>query len=534
MIRFSALVERLIFTPGRNGKLRLLEAYFRDAPDPDRGWAVAALTGALDFPAVKAGAIRNLMAERCDPDLFAWSYDYVGDLAETASLLWPAPTAATDKAPSLSAAVDAFAAVSRADAEALLAAYLDQLDASGRWALLKLVTGGFRIGVSARLAKVALARFGGVEPDAVEECWHALAPPYGLLFAWLDGRGPRPDAAGAPVFRPVMLAHPLEDDDIAGFDAAAYAAEWKWDGVRVQAVGAADGRRRLYTRTGDDIGAAFPDIVDMIDFVGVLDGELLVADGAGFDPAGPFDPADFAALQKRLNRKTVAKATLAKTPAFIRAYDLLFDGEEDLRGLAFRDRRARLEAWFAAAARPRFDLSALVPFGGFDDLAAIRARARADRIEGLMLKRWDSPYLPGRPKGRWWKWKRAPLTVDAVLMYAQRGHGGRSSFYSDFTFGCWTDAAATTLAPVGKAYSGFTNDEMKALDKWVRAHTVARYGPVREVSPGLVFEVAFDGVQRSTRHRSGVALRFPRISRIRWDKPIAEADPLERLRALAG
>ncbi|MEM6492447.1 MAG: cisplatin damage response ATP-dependent DNA ligase, partial [Pseudomonadota bacterium] len=383
--------------------------------------------------------------------------------------------------------------------------------------------GGFRIGVSARLAKVALARFGGVPADAVEECWHALEPPYAPLFAWLEGRAPQPDAAGAPVFRPVMLAHPLEDEDLESFEPAAYAAEWKWDGVRVQAVGAPDGRRRLYTRTGDDIGAAFPDVVDAIDFIGVVDGELLIADGADFDAAGPFEPADFAALQKRLNRKSVAKATLNRSPAFVRLYDLLFDGADDLRAQPFRTRRARLEAWFAERPRPRFDLSAQVAFDDLAQLRAIRESARADGVEGLMLKRWDSPYLPGRPKGRWWKWKRAPLTIDAVLMYAQRGHGGRSSFYSDFTFGCWTDGAEAALAPVGKAYSGFTNEEMKALDKWVRAHTVARYGPVREVTPGLVFEVAFDGVQRSTRHRSGVALRFPRIARIRWDKPIAEA-----------
>jgi len=528
MKAFSALIDRLAFTPSRNTKLRLLDGYLKSAPDPDRGWAVAALTGALDFPNVKAGTIRGLIETRTDPALFRWSYDYVGDLAETAALLWPDADAA--ETPRLSEVADGLGAVSRAEAPEMLAGMLDRLDADGRWALLKLVTGGFRIGVSARLVKVALAAHGGVEPAEVEEVWHALDPPYADLLAWLDGAGARPDAAAAGAFRPVMLAHPLEEADIARLNPADYLAEWKWDGVRVQLTGRPDGPPRLYTRTGDEIGASFPEISAAFD--ATVDGELLVAKPDGFDPAGPFAEGDFAELQKRLNRKTVTQKQIAAAPAFLRLYDLLFEDGVDLRGRPLSERRGRLERWFARVRPERCDLSALIAFETLDDLAALRAQARDAGQEGLMLKRADAAYVAGRPKGLWWKWKREPLCVDAVLMYAQRGHGGRSSFYSDFTFGCWDEDG--TLAPIGKAYFGFTDGEMKALDKWVRGHTVARYGPVREVSPELVLEVAFDAAQASPRHRSGVALRFPRLRAIRWDKPAEEADRLAAVRRLAG
>ncbi|MBV8168636.1 MAG: cisplatin damage response ATP-dependent DNA ligase, partial [Alphaproteobacteria bacterium] len=314
---------------------------------------------------------------------------------------------------------------------------------------------------------------------------------------------------------------------LATLDPAAYRAEWKWDGIRVQLM-ARHGHRCLYSRTGDEIGKAFPDIGEVMDFDAVLDGELLV--GRQIESHGLFDVrfqvAPFNDLQQRLNRKTVTAKQLAEFPAFVRLYDMLFEGDADLRALPFDARRARLEAWFQAAPRRRLDLSPLLPFGSWDDLAQKRDGARSNAIEGLMLKRGDSAYVAGRPKGPWFKWKRGPLTIDCVLMYAQRGHGKRSSYYSDYTFGCWQ---AQELVPVGKAYFGFTDAELTELDKWVRNHTTNRFGPVREVEPGLVFEVAFDSVHRSSRHRSGLALRFPRINRIRWDKPPEEADRLETL-----
>jgi DNA ligase-1 len=398
--------------------------------------------------------------------------------------------------------------------------WLDASSVSVRFALLKLITGALRVGVSARLAKIALSELAGgrIAPDEIEEVWHGLAPPYASLFAWLEGKGERPDPAGAPVFRPLMLAQPLEDADIAALDPSLYRAEWKWDGIRVQLVSTPLGHR-IYSRGGDDISAAFPEILQSMNVQGVLDGELLVIrDG---------EVAPFADLQQRLNRKSPGPKMLAQFPTGVRLYDMLFDGREDLRALPFDARRARLERWFGEHQPPRISLSELIPFTTMAELAEIRAGARAASIEGLMLKRRDSLYLPGRPRGQWWKWKRDPLIIDAVLMYAQRGSGKRSSFYSDYTFGLWTDAGE--LVPVGKAYSGFTDAELVQLDRWIRNHTTARFGPVREVERAYVLEIEFDAAQRSSRHKSGVALRFPRVHRLRPDKPAAEADRLETL-----
>jgi DNA ligase 1 len=519
MIAFAELLERLVFTPSRNAKIALLRRYFATQPDPDRGIGLAAITGELSFTAAKPGLIRELAATRTDPVLFGWSYDYVGDLAETVALMWPAaPTNAPP--PRLAEVVEALETAPKAALPGLVAGWLDASDASARLALLKLITGGLRVGVSARLAKIALAEIGGVDPDEVEEVWHGLAPPYLALFAWLEQRGPRPDPADAPVFRPPMLAHPLEAADLAALQPQDWRAEWKWDGIRVQLV-ATEGGRRLYSRGADDISGAFPEILEAMDFHAVLDGELLVMrDG---------QVAPFADLQQRLNRKGVSARMMADYPAGIRLYDLLFEAADDVRALPFDARRARLEAWYARTRPARMDLSDLIRFTSVDELMALRDGARAASIEGLMLKRGDSAYVPGRVKGLWWKWKRDPLTIDAVLMYAQRGHGKRSSYYSDYTFGLWRD---DELVPVGKAYFGFTDQELVFLDRWIRNHTTARFGPVREVEKALVLEVAFDAAQLSNRHKSGVALRFPRIARIRTDKPAAEADRLGTLMAL--
>jgi DNA ligase-1 len=519
MIAFAALLERLVFTPSRNAKIALLRRYFATQADPDRGIGLAAITGALSFTAAKAGLIRELGASRTDTQLFEWSYDYVGDLAETVALIWPARPATT-QLPGLAELVEALEIAPKSALPKLVASWLDCADASTRLALLKLITGGLRVGASARLAKIALAEIGGVSVDEVEEVWHGLEPPYLPLFAWLEGRGPKPDPAGAPVFRPPMLAHPLEAADLAALNPADWRAEWKWDGIRVQLV-ATSGGRRLFSRGADDISGAFPEIVEAMDFLGVLDGELLVIrDGI---------VAPFADLQQRLNRKTVSAKIMTQYPVGVRLYDLLLDGTEDLRGLPFDHRRDRLEAWIARERPVRMDLSPLIRFSSLQELMVLRDGARAASIEGLMLKRADSLYVPGRVKGQWWKWKRDPLTVDAVLMYAQRGHGKRSSFYSDYTFGVWR---GDELVPVGKAYFGFTDQELGFLDRWIRNHTTGRFGPVREVEKSMVLEVAFDAVQLSNRHKSGVAMRFPRLARIRTDKPAAEADRLETLMAL--
>jgi len=523
LIAFAELLERLTFTPGRLAKVALMRRYFETQPDPDRGFGLAALTEELVFDAAKPAMIRALAEERTDPVLFAWSHDYVGDLAETIALIWPGrPT--NQPTPSLADVVATLLSTPKSELPPILAGWLDASNASARYALLKLITGGLRVGASARLAKVALAELAGgrVQPDEIEEVWHGLVPPYRPLFAWLAGEADRPDPAGVPVFRPPMLAQPIEATDFTSLDPAEYRAEWKWDGIRVQLV-SVPGGKRVFSRGADDISGAFPEIVEAMDFHAVLDGELLVMrDGPNGSEVAPFGD-----LQQRLNRKKPSPKMLTEHPVSVRLYDILFDGAADLRNLPFDERRVRLEAWFARVHPARMDLSELIPFAAFGDLATIREGARAASIEGLMLKRRDSPYVPGRPKGLWWKWKRDPLTVDAVVMYAQRGHGKRSSFYSDYTFGLWRDDGE--LVPVGKAYSGFTDEELVWLDRWIRNHTVARFGPVREVERGLVLEIAFDAAQRSARHKSGVAMRFPRVARIRRDKPAAEADRLETL-----
>ena len=538
MNRFAELLDRLAYEPGRNNKLRLITDYFRSTGDPERGFALAALTGALSFRHAKPNVIRTLISERTDPVLFELSYDYVGDLSETIALMWPAPQDVerrNQSAPSLSDVVMKLATLGKSELPRQLAAWLDALDETGRWALLKLVTGALRIGVSARLAKTAAAALGDKDPQEIELIWPGLKPPYSELFAWLEGRGDKPANRDLTPFRPAMLSHALED--FAGLEPADFAAEWKWDGIRVQAVAGrrADGMMaaRLYSRTGEDISGSFPDLIEALRLPAAIDGELLVVrDGR---------VRSFNVLQQRLNRKTVNAKLLADFPAHLRAYDLLVEGDEDLREQPFTVRRARLEALIARLDDPRIDISPLVPFATWDELAAARrdpaaagAGADADAVEGVMLKRRDAPYVPGRPKGLWWKWKRDPFTVDAVLLYAQRGHGKRSSYYSDYTFGVWTTGEdGEQLVPVGKAYFGFTDEELIQIDRYVRRNTVDRFGPVREVvhetDKGLVMEVAFEGLQRSTRHKSGLAMRFPRISRLRWDKPPHEADRLETL-----
>jgi DNA ligase 1 len=604
MNRFAELLDRLAYEPGRNNKLRLITAYFREVADPDRGYALAALTGALSFKHAKPGLIRDLITDRTDPVLFALSYDYVGDLSETVALMWPSPfhgrstplpprsggegsgvgglstRAARSESveppptpdleselrsprtppratrvegggrivpghnnpppPTLTEVVATLRTLGKTELPAQLARWLDELDETGRWALLKLVTGAMRIGVSARLAKTAAAALGDKDPHELELMWPGLAPPYLELFAWLEGRADKPVNLDPAPFRPVMLAHAIDDADFANLDAADFVAEWKWDGIRVQAVSGRDERgnmlARLYSRTGEDITKSFPDLLPSLHLPGAIDGELLVLREGRVQT--------FNVLQQRLNRKVVSPKLTKEYPIHLRAYDLLGDGETDLRELPFEERRRRLEAFIAKLGDPRVDLSPTIAFDGWDALTSARADPAgagagddAEAVEGVMLKRRDAPYLPGRPKGQWWKWKRDPHIIDAVLMYAQRGHGKRSSYYSDYTFGVWTTGEdGEQLVPVGKAYFGFTDEELLQIDRFVRRNTTEKFGPVRHVvhepDQGLVLEVAFEGLARSPRHKSGVAMRFPRISRLRWDKPPREADRLETLERL--
>ena len=581
MNRFAELLDRLAYEPSRNNKLRLMADYFRSTGDPERGWALAALTGALSFPHAKSGLIRSLITERTDPVLFELSYDYVGDLSETVALMWPAKqlpsplageskegrsagdgqaatsalpfsTPAPDPSPqeggvrrdavnnlTLARVVETLATLGKTQLPQQLARWLDALDETGRWALIKLVTGGLRIGVSARLAKAAVAALADKDVHDIEVLWPALTPPYRELFAWLEGRADKPASGDPAPFRPPMLAHALDDADLAALKPEEFMAEWKWDGIRVQAVTGTQGDKqvaRLYSRTGEEVSKSFPDLLEALHLPGAIDGELLIMRDRRVQ--------SFNVLQQRLNRKTVTAKLMTDFPAHLRAYDLLADGDEDLRERPFAERRARLERFVARLGDERVDLSPLIAFRSWDELMAARknpaaagAGKDAAAVEGVMLKARLALYLPGRPKGLWWKWKRDPFIIDAVLMYAQRGHGKRSSYYSDYTFGVWTKGeAGDELVPVGKAYFGFTDEELLQIDRFVRRNTIDRFGPVREVvhepDHGLVLEVAFEGLQRSSRHKSGLAMRFPRINRLRWDKPPGEADRLDRLEAL--
>lgn len=551
MKAFANLLETLAFEPARNNKLRHLQHYLASTPDPDRGYALAAITGDLKFTNAKAGLIRTLISQRTDPVLFALSYDFVGDLSETAALLWPGAVHATTSKPlSLASVIELLQQTRKAALPTILADLLDQLDESGRWALLKLITGGLRIGVSARMARTAIAANADCDVNDVEDMWPSLEPPYENLLRWMDGNGPRPVNKSNLVFRPAMLAHALDEKELQGMNPADFLAEWKWDGIRIQAAGGkipipentspetpAARDVRLYSRTGENIGHSFPDLIkhlSALEHEFAIDGELLIVRDGSVD--------SFAALQKRLNRKRVSPKMMRDFPAHIRAYDLLALNGEDLRALPFAERRNRLEKFTNTINLPHLSLSPLLPFENWMDLRAARANpaaggagANAKAVEGVMVKRKDAAYVPGRPKGLWFKWKRDPFLIDAVLMYAQRGHGKRSGAYSDFTFGVWKD---DVLVPAGKAYFGFTDAELKQLDAFVKDNTINTYGPVREVASsadkGLVLEIAFEGLNRSPRHKSGVAMRFPRIHRIRWDKPASEADRIESLEKLLG
>src|SRR6266481_3734792 len=435
MNRFAELLDRLAYEPGRNNKLRLLTNYFREVEDPDRGYALAALTGALSFKHAKPGLIRDLIAARTDPVLFALSYDYVGDLSETVALMWPRTTPLPPRSggeggeighnspppPTLTDVVTTLRTLGKTELPKQLTRWLDELDETGRWALLKLVTGAMRIGISARLAKTAAAELGGKDPHDIELMWPGLTPPYLDLFAWLEGRAEKPVNLDPAPFRPVRLAHAIEEADFANLAAADFIAEWIWDGIRVQAVSGRDARgnmlARLYSRSGEDITKSFPDLLPSLRLQDssdlehdasrkplhtfrhhapfAIDGELLVVRGGRVQT--------FNVLQQRLNRKVVSPKLMKDYPIHLRAYDLLGEGDTDLRTLPFAERRARLEAFVAKLDDARVDLSPTIPFDNWDALSSARrdpasagAGEDAYAVEGVMLKRRDAPYLPGR------------------------------------------------------------------------------------------------------------------------------------------
>ena len=531
MRRFATLYRRLDRSTGTSDKRAALVDYFRVAPPRDAVWALWLLAGGKigGARAKIAGTteLRDWIAQASGtaPWLVEECYHHVGDLAETLSLLLDDPPR-TDDAPLHAWIEDRLLAVAGADEPTRRAAVTgawSTLAFDERLAFNKLLTGALRVGVSQRLVQQALAELSGVDIALIAQHMLGAWTPTPAFLRDLLSPDALPGDRAQPY--PFFLASPIEADPATLGPVADWQLEWKWDGIRVQLI-----RRgsdiALWSRGEERLDGRFPEIEQALATLpadAVLDGELLGwRDGDA--------PLPFTALQTRIQRRKPGPKVLADTPARVLAYDLLELDGEDLRAAPLTERRSRLEALLAAHADPRIVVSPAVAAPDWDTAAALRDQARERGVEGLMLKRRQSPYQAGRRRGDWWKWKIDPLTVDAVLIYAQSGHGRRSALYTDYTFGLWDEDA---LVPVAKAYSGLDDQEILRLDRWIRAHTLERFGPVRSVEPLHVFELGFEAVNRSGRHRSGVAVRFPRILRWRHDKPAREADRLDTLRALA-
>ncbi|RPH44420.1 MAG: ATP-dependent DNA ligase [Burkholderiales bacterium] len=557
MKAFAELYTELDASTSTLHKVDALERYLRRAAPADAAWAVYVLAGGKPRQAVPSRLMREAAQEAAGlPDwLFEESYQAVGDLAETIAHLLPEAPAAEDVGLSvwMGERLPSLRGAAPEEARATLRRWWAGLDWNGRFVLSKLITGGFRVGVSRLLVLRAIARVSGLDEKLLAQRmigWtDARAAPDAARFLALvapaDPSAPAdPALAGHPY--PFFLAHPLQADPSTLGPSADWLVEWKWDGIRAQLVLRA-GRVWLWSRGEELVTERFPEIeragralAAALDAGGaglVLDGEVLAWDEAGGRPL------PFAALQKRVTRKTLTPAVLRESPAAFVAYDLLEHQGADWRGRPQAERRATLEALVAGAAVPGLRVSPRVEADGWTALAALRETSRERGVEGFMLKRASAAYGIGRTKaeggGDWWKWKIDPFTVDAVLVYAQRGHGRRASLYTDYTFAVWDrpadagDAAGPrALLPFAKAYSGLTDDEIRRVDAVIRRTTVEKFGPVRSVTPTLVFELGFEGIARSPRHKSGIAVRFPRMLRWRTDKPVTEADSIDVLRAM--
>ncbi|MBN3851825.1 ATP-dependent DNA ligase [Paraburkholderia sp. Ac-20340] len=545
MKRFAALYSALDATTSTNDKLEALIAYFASAQPEDAAWAAYFLAGGKPRQSVPTRLLVDCARQRAGlPQwLFEESYQAVGDLAETIAHVLPPATRETGLG--LAQWIeDRVLTLRGLDVDALrerLLGYWDELNWSERFLLTKLIGGGFRVGVSRQLVVRALARVADVDHKRIAQ----------RMVGWTDSRQ-APDAARylrliAPLSEgddaltphesdiglpyPFFLAHPLQADPATLGASSNWIAEWKWDGIRAQLVKRA-GRVWIWSRGEDLLTERFPELVALGEALPdgtVIDGEILA-----WEP-GADAPLPFARLQPRITRKSLTKKVLAESPATMLAYDLLEIEGRDLRTEALAQRRARLEA-LALSLSASLDLLRVSPQVGaanWSELAALREQSRARGVEGLMLKERTSMYGVGRTKeaGTWWKWKIDPYSIDAVLLYAQRGHGRRASLYTDFTFAVWDEAAGVrTLVPFAKAYSGLTDEEMRKVDAVVRKTTIEKFGPVRSVTPTLVFEIGFEGIQASPRHKSGIAVRFPRMLRWRTDKTIEDADTLAMLK----
>ncbi len=524
MERFAQLYATLDRTTSTNAKVAAVEGYLRDAPPADAAWAVFFLAGRRLLRLLPTRSLRDWTLEvtGLSPWLLDESYGAVGDLAETLALLLDGvPRQGDERGVPLHVWIEErFEGLRGSTAEAQREQVLGWwrgLPSFERFLLNKLLTGELRVGVSQTLVVRALAAVAGVDTDVMTHRlmgqWMPSAAAFQALMA--------PDAASDLVSRPYpfCLAYQLDQSVEALGAREEWLVEWKWDGIRAQLI-RREGRTFLWSRGEEVLTQRFPEVTTasaVLPDGTVLDGEVLAWQGEG--------PLPFARLQLRIGRQNVTRKSLVDAPAVFVAYDLLEDARIDIRGLPLAERRARLESLLAQAP-PALRLSPVVDDGDWPSLAARREESRARGVEGYMLKRLSSAYGTGRRKGDWWKWKIDPFSVDAVLVYAQAGSGRRAALFTDYTFALWNEG---TLVPVAKAYSGLSNDEIEQVDRWVRANTLEKFGPVRRVAPTLVFEIAFENVQRSSRHKSGVAVRFPRIARWRHDKRAADADSVAAL-----
>lgn len=521
---FAQLFTRIDESTKTTVKVAALADYFASATDDDKLWTIALFTGRRPKRTITATRLREWAAEVAGlPDwLFEESYSIVGDLAETISLVLPAPGSATDQP--LTHWITTVKHLATLDDAARKAGILhawDTLEGTERFLFTKLLTGGFRVGVSAKLMTRALAQATGQdEATLTHKLMGNWTPDTTTYRQLIEDADPTADLSRP---YPFYLAYALDDLDDLG-DPADWTAERKWDGIRGQFI-LRGGEHHLWSRGEDLMTDRFPELAQLRDYLPdgtVIDGEVLAfADET---------PLSFNALQKRIGRKTVPKKLLIEAPVILMAYDLLEHDGTDMREKPLHARRALL-AEITASAPPRapLRLSAHVDFSDWETLSRERDRSRDLNAEGLMLKNKHSPYLSGRKRGDWWKWKVDPLTIDAVMIYAQAGHGRRANLFTDYTFAVWN---GTDLTPFTKAYSGLTDAEFRQITAWVRKNTLQKFGPVRQVPPAQVFEIAFEGIQASPRHKSGVALRFPRMLRWRHDKPTSEANTLQDLQAM--
>ena len=523
MKSFSALFSAIDATTSTTAKTAHLATYFQAAPEPDRVWCIALFSGRRPKRAVTTTRLAEWATEAAGiaPWLFDESYAVTGDLAESIALLLPPPegtihltlTEAIQEVQSLHAEEDA-------QRKARVLALWAALPEEQRLVFNKLLTSGFRLGVSRKLMTRALAGATGLDEATLAHrlmgAWDPASTPWAAFIEETTEDVSRP--------YPFALAHGLEGAPEGLGAPEEWQAEWKWDGIRGQII-LRNGVLHIWSRGEELMTDRFPEFATLPDFLPngtVLDGEIVAWDGS--------KPLPFAALQTRIGRKSVTKKALSEAPAYFLVYDLLETGGTDLRSAPLSRRRAKLDRLLATLPSTLpISPSPLVPFTSWESLAEARAKAREAQAEGLMLKRRESPYFIGRKKGDWWKWKLDPLTIDAVMIYAQAGHGRRANLFTDFTFAVRDGNA---LVPFTKAYSGLTDAEFREITQWVRKNTLERFGPVRSVPAHHVFEIAFEGIQRSSRHKSGVALRFPRMLRWRHDKTPDQADTLAHLHDL--